>query len=251
MARRDDRPARGRATREPGAGSPAPSVRIGVLRGQPPRPGPAAPAARGASLPGKPAEPARAAPATAPARLPSAPGEPAEDAGTLFRAAVADARPLRVPPRAQRPAPRVPPLPLQRWADDRKVLGESLERTVDWDFDRQTGESLAYKREGVQLQVFRRLRRGHWVVQAELDLHGCTRDEARAELAAFLADCLRQGLRCVRVIHGKGLGSRNREPVLKAKVAGWLAQRESVLAFCEAPPRDGGGGAVLVLLRAG
>jgi DNA-nicking Smr family endonuclease len=144
----------------------------------------------------------------------------------------------------------VPPLPLQRWADDRKVLGESLERTVDWDFDRQTGESLAYKREGVQLQVFRRLRRGHWVVQAELDLHGFTREEARAELVAFLADCLRQGLRCVRVIHGKGLGSRNREPVLKAKVAGWLAQRESVLAFCEAPPRDGGGGAVLVLLRA-
>jgi DNA-nicking Smr family endonuclease len=247
MAQRDDRSARRRVTREPASGSLATSVRIGVLRGQPPRPGRTGPAARAAPRPANPAAPARAAPP----RSPPPPGEPAEDAGALFRAAVADARPLRVTARAQRPAPRVPPLPLQRWADDRKVLGESLERTVDWDFDRQTGESLAYKREGVQLQVFRRLRRGHWVVQAELDLHGFTREEARAELVAFLADCLRQGLRCVRVIHGKGLGSRNREPVLKAKVAGWLAQRESVLAFCEAPPRDGGGGAVLVLLRAG
>ncbi|MFN7754120.1 MAG: Smr/MutS family protein [Pseudomonadota bacterium] len=232
MARQDDRPDSRRAAQK--AGRLAASGRITALRAPTPRP---------AAASGRPA----------PASGDAAPGgpDPALDARALFRAAVADARPLRQPPRMERPAPRVRPLPLQRWADDREVLTESLERTVDWDFDRQTGESLAYKREGVQLQVFRRLRRGHWVVQSELDLHGLTREEARAALGRFLAECLRRGLRCVRVIHGKGLGSRNREPVLKAKVAGWLAQREAVLAFCEAPPRDGGSGAVLVLLRAG
>ena len=232
MARQDDRPDRRRAAQK--AGRLAASARITARR---------APASRPAPVDHRPA----------PAPGGTGPGEPdpVREARDLFRAAVADARPLRQPPRLERPAPQVRPLPLQRWADDREVLTESLDRTVDWDFDRQTGESLAYKREGVQLQVFRRLRRGHWVVQAELDLHGLTREQARAALGTFLADCLRRSLRCVRVIHGKGLGSRNREPVLKAKVAGWLAQREAVLAFCEAPPRDGGSGAVLVLLRAG
>jgi DNA-nicking Smr family endonuclease len=168
----------------------------------------------------------------------------------LFRDAVKDARPLpdsgRVPP-----APvRLRPVPLQRWADDRAVLEDSLSDHVTWEFDIQTGEQLVYKRDGVSPQVFRKLRRGHWIVQGEVDLHGLTRDEARLHLAAFLAECVRRGARCVRVIHGKGLRSRNREPVLKAKVAHWLAQRDEVLAFCEATPRDGGGGAVFVLLRA-
>ena len=248
MPRKDDRSPGRRPPRAPG--QPAASVRIGTLREPRPRAAPVqTPAA--ASAPAGPVAPRAAAAGRRPPPAPDVPGDSAEDAGALFRAAVADARPLRQAPRARRPPPGVPPLPLQRWADDRVVLDESLERSVDWDFDRQTGESLAYKREGVQLQVFRRLRRGHWVVQAELDLHGCTREEARVELATFLARCLRQRLRCVRVIHGKGLGSRNREPVLRAKVAGWLAQREAVLAFCEAPPSDGGSGAVLVLLRAG
>ncbi len=232
MARQDDRPDRRRAAHK--AGRLAASARISAPRAPPLRP-----------------VAASRSPAAEPGGVAPAQPDPAVEARELFRAAVADARPLRQPPRLERPAPKVRPLPLQRWADDREVLTESLERTVDWDFDRQTGESLAYKREGVQLQVFRRLRRGHWVVQSELDLHGLTREEARAALGTFLAECLRRGLRCVRVIHGKGLGSRNREPVLKAKVAGWLAQREAVLAFCEAPPRDGGSGAVLVLLRAG
>ncbi|MFO0244716.1 MAG: Smr/MutS family protein [Betaproteobacteria bacterium] len=168
----------------------------------------------------------------------------------LFRAAVVDARPLpdagRIPPAP----PRVRPLPLQRWADDRAVLTDSLSDHVTWEFDRQTGEQLAFKRDGVSPQVFRKLRRGHWILQGEIDLHGMTRDEARPHLAAFLSECIRRGARCIRVIHGKGLRSRNREPVLKAKVAHWLAQRDEVLAFCEATPRDGGGGAMFVLLKA-
>jgi hypothetical protein len=98
--------------------------------------------------------------------------------------------------------------------------------------------------------VFRKLRRGHWILQGEIDLHGLTREEARVHLAAFLSECARRGTRCIRVIHGKGLRSRNKEPVLKAKVAHWLAQRDEVLAFCEATPRDGGSGAMFVLLKA-
>jgi DNA-nicking Smr family endonuclease len=144
----------------------------------------------------------------------------------------------------------VRPLPLQRWADDRAALADSLSDTVAWEFDNQTGEQLAFKRDGVSPLVFRKLRRGHWILQGEIDLHGMTREEARVHLAAFLSECTRRGARCIRVIHGKGLRSRNREPVLKSRVAHWLAQRDEVLAFCEATPRDGGGGAMFVLLKA-
>ena len=95
----------------------------------------------------------------------------------------------------------------------------------------------------------RQLRRGHWVIQDELDLHGLTTAQARPLLVEFLNDCRRAGFRCVRIVHGKGLRSKNREPVLKGKVAGWLMQRDEVLAFCQARPTEGGGGAVIVLLR--
>ena len=96
----------------------------------------------------------------------------------------------------------------------------------------------------------RDLRRGRWVVQGELDLHGLTRDEARSSLAHFIALSLQQGRRCLRVIHGKGHGSPGRLPVLKHLSRGWLAQREDILAFCQARPHDGGEGALLVLLQA-
>jgi DNA-nicking Smr family endonuclease len=97
--------------------------------------------------------------------------------------------------------------------------------------------------------VIARLRRGHWVVQDQIDLHGLRVEEARDALAAFLNQALRREQRCLRVIHGKGLGSAGREPVLKGKVLKWLVQRDEVLAFCQAPPTDGGSGALIVLLR--
>jgi DNA-nicking Smr family endonuclease len=98
--------------------------------------------------------------------------------------------------------------------------------------------------------VLVRLRRGHWSVQGELDLHRLTSSEAHDALADFLFDARGRGLRCVRVIHGKGLSSPNREPVLKSKVRRWLSQWDEVLAYCEAPRHGGGGGAVIVLLKA-
>ena len=99
--------------------------------------------------------------------------------------------------------------------------------------------------------TLRKLRRGHWVVQAQLDLHGMTSDEARMNLVAFLNACKKNGHRCIRIIHGKGLGSKNREPVLKIKVRNWLMQRDEILAFTQARQVDGGGGAVVVLLKSG
>ncbi len=148
------------------------------------------------------------------------------------------------------PSPvQLPPVPLSLFRDEREVIHESLHDPVRWDADTQTGEEAAYVRPGIARQTLRNLRQGNWVAQAELDLHGLTRAEAKRELAEFLYECKRRGARCVRIIHGKGLGSVNREPVLKLHVRYWLTQRDEVLAYVQARPVDGGGGAVMVLLK--
>lgn len=171
-----------------------------------------------------------------------------DDEARLFREAVKDAKPIRHAPRLVPSIPRLPPVPVQSLIDEREVLLELVDSPLTPEMALETGEEANYTRDGVAPSVVRKLRRGHWVVQAELDLHGATREVARLLLADFLRLCLRRGVRCVRVIHGKGLGSKNREPVLKGKVRQWLQQREEVLAFCQAPPAEGGGGALLVLL---
>jgi DNA-nicking Smr family endonuclease len=96
--------------------------------------------------------------------------------------------------------------------------------------------------------VVTKLRRGHWSIQHQLDLHGLTRDEAREALAQFVREAGRRGLRCLRVVHGKGHGSPGRQPVLKAKVQRWLAQCAEVIAFAQASGPEGGAGALIVLL---
>ena len=111
-----------------------------------------------------------------------------------------------------------------------------------------TDDGLAFRRAGVGPDVLARLRRGHWALQGQLDLHGLRRDEAREALVAFVAEAQRQGRRCLRVVHGKGLGSPGREPVLKAKVQRWLAQSDAVIAFAQASGPQGGAGALIVLL---
>lgn len=168
----------------------------------------------------------------------------------LFRASMADVIPLSRGARVQHDRPLPRPVPTQRLLDNRIVLKESPDGGPPWDAFTQTGDELAYARNGIGAQVLRKLRRGHWGTQEELDLHGLTVAEARELLAEFLGMCVCRGLRCVRVIHGKGLGSRNREPVLKQKVAHWLMQQEEILAFCQARDADGGSGAMMVLLKA-
>jgi len=132
---------------------------------------------------------------------------------------------------------------------DPKALAETLSDEIDIERRLEHDEALSFRRPGISQEALAKLRRGHWVVQAALDLHGLRRDEARDAVGRFLPQAVRDGLRCVRIIHGKGLGSIDRKPVLKDKVLRWLVQREEVIAFCEAPPHTGGSGALLVLLR--
>jgi DNA-nicking Smr family endonuclease len=167
----------------------------------------------------------------------------------LFRRAVADAVPLPPSDRADLARPRPKPIARQRRADEQQVLVDSLADPWDWEAAVSTGEELFFSRPGVPTAAIRKLRRGGWVLQGELDLHGHTGDEARVALAAFLNCCMIEDRRCVRIIHGKGHGSKNRLPVLKNKVRHWLMQREDVLAFCQARTVDGGAGAVIVLLK--
>ena len=178
---------------------------------------------------------------------PLKPGQPLDEAD-LFRSALEDVTPLRAPARAAIDRPRPDPLPLQRWHDEQAALRESL-ADFTRDGDLETGEELTFLRPGIGAQTLKKLRRGHWVIQDELDLHGFTVPDAREVLGEFLALCARKGLRCVRIVHGKGLRSKNRQPVLKQKVANWLMRRNEVLAFCQARPTEGGGGAVVVLLK--
>lgn len=151
-----------------------------------------------------------------------------------FRRAVADVAPLRSSRRAAREFPRRAPVAAPRALDDAPGPDEAL----------------AYLRAGLSRQILRKLRRGHWAVEDQLDLHGMNRVEAALSVAEFIRSCSLRRARCVRIVHGKGLGSPDREPVLKGRMREWLGGREEVLAFCPAPAAQGGGGALLVLLGA-
>lgn len=172
-----------------------------------------------------------------------------EEAARLFREAVEGAAPLPKPNRADILVPKVRPVARQRMLDESQALQDALSDPIDILETGETGEELFFARPGIPKSALRKLKRGGWVIRAELDLHGLRSVEARLSLAVFLQQCARQDCRCVRIIHGKGLSSRNREPVLKHKLRHWLTQREDVLAFCQARPMDGGSGAVIVLLK--
>lgn len=157
-----------------------------------------------------------------------------------------DVNPLRQakrPPERERRRPRAS----SRRADEARVLADSLAFDAH-DLDVESGDELGFRREGISESVLRRLRRGEYAVRDEIDLHGMTQDEARAALGAFLAEAAHHDRRCVRVIHGKGLGSGHRGPVLKSAVNRWLRRHAAVAAFCSARRNDGGTGALYVLL---
>jgi DNA-nicking Smr family endonuclease len=197
------------------------------------------------------------APGTTPA-TPAAPGNaeamskraiPTPDERAAFREAVADVEPLQWD-RVHHEPPLPPAIPRQHMHDEAAALDESLHGPVLLDLYLEGGDEAAWKCDSLPKSWLRDLRRGRWVTQEKLDLHGLNRNEARTAVVTFLAECRQHGLRCVRIVHGKGLSSPGREPVLKRLVLGWLSQRREVLAFCQARAAEGGAGAVVVLLAA-
>jgi len=167
-----------------------------------------------------------------------------------FELAIGAVRPLKAAPRADLRPPPPEALPRQRELDEARALAEAMSDEVDVESLLLTDDGLGFRRPGISLDVLGHLRKGKWAIQDQLDLHGLRRDEAREALGAFLRSAEQRGLRCLRVIHGKGNGSPGREPVLKAKVHKWLAQRREVIAFAQAAGPQGGAGAVIVLLAA-
>lgn len=166
----------------------------------------------------------------------------------LFAHSVGPVAALKTQDKVQHaPAPPAPE-PRQRQQDEAAALREALSDEVDVASLLLTDDGLAFRRTAVPADVLVRLRRGQWSIQAELDLHGLRRDEARDALATFIHQARQRGQRCVRVVHGKGHGSPGRQPVLKDKVQRWLAQSAAVIAFAQAARGEGGSGALVVLL---
>lgn len=171
-----------------------------------------------------------------------------DDERELFREAMAEVAPLASDRRAP-DAPRPEARAAQREADEADARAALESGALD-DPDADPAEELTHMRPGLQRRVWRRLRRGQYAVEAELDLHGMTRAQAAVALEQFLRDCRQRRMGCVRIVHGKGRRSDQLGPVLKPAVAGWLRRRAKVLAFCSARPVDGGSGALYVLLAA-
>src|SRR5688500_4500746 len=173
--------------------------------------------------------------------------KPIKDNDLPFREVLRDVRVIkqdRIPPHRRRRKP----VPEQKKLDEQAVMDELSISDFD-STELETGEELLFARAGIQHAVLRRLRRGQYAIEAQLDLHGQTVAQASVSVARFLQESRDSGRRCVRIIHGKGRGSEGRLPVLKGKVNVWLRRRDEVLAFCPAQPTDGGNGAIYVLLK--
>ncbi|MDQ1813316.1 Smr/MutS family protein [Massilia scottii] len=174
----------------------------------------------------------------------------------LFKSAIGGVRKM---PESNRFVPNAPPginvkikpakVFRNQAEDDAAVLRESLSDQFEVDHLLEDDPSLSFSRAGIGTDVVRKLRKGHWPVQDELDLHGLRRDGARDAIGEFLHNAGKRKLRCVCVIHGKGLGSAGGEPVLRSMVHSWLEQKEEVIAFCAANVDGRSHGALIVLLK--
>jgi DNA-nicking Smr family endonuclease len=173
-----------------------------------------------------------------------------DDERELFREAMRGVRPLSVAPRAPKRRPAPPARARFARAEREAVLRESL-ATPPAGLDIQPGDSLQHRSPGVPEAVLRRLRRGDYRIEAEIDLHGLVAAEAEAQLREFLLSAIARRRQCLRIVHGKGLRSGPRGPVLRSLVLALLRRSDRVLAYTSAAMRDGGTGATLVLLRAG
>jgi len=166
----------------------------------------------------------------------------------LFVRAAGAVKPLADPRKVHHPPAQKLPAVMSYQRDEQAVLQEAISDDFDVSTLLDADDQMSFRRPGIGTDVTRKLRRGDWSIQRQLDLHGLRRDDAREALSQFIRMAQQQGIRCVRVIHGKGLGSPGKAPVLKGRVQSWLAQKREVLAFVQARPADGGAGALLVLL---
>ncbi len=167
----------------------------------------------------------------------------------LFVRAAGAVKPVRDHRRVHLAPDQPPPIAVQQQLDEQRVLREAISDEFDAATLLDIDDALSFRRPGIGTDVTRKLRKGGWSIQGEIDLHGLRREEAREALAGFVRDAYRRGLRCVRVVHGKGLGSPGKMPVLKGKVQSWLIQKDEVLAFVQARGDEGGAGALVVLLK--
>ena len=167
----------------------------------------------------------------------------------LFQTAVGKVKRLPETAVVNLKPPPPQPAPLQHQRDEAAALQESLSDEVDVSTLLDTDDHLSFRRPGVGIDVAQKLRKGKWSIQRQIDLHGLRSDAAREALGSFIREAHKQGIRCVRVVHGKGLGSPGKTPVLKEKVHRWLVQKAEVVAFVQAQPAQGGAGALVVLLQ--
>ncbi len=172
---------------------------------------------------------------------------PETDDATTFGSLVGPVLPVKARRRVALRASQPPPRARFSRADDQAVLAEAMTGGPT-EAGLENGEELSFRRPHIPVKVLRDLKRGRYAIQDELDLHGLTANEARQMLREFMSDVLLQGYRCVRIVHGKGLRSGPGGPVLKVKLNKWLPQWNEVLAFTTAPARDGGTGALYVLI---
>jgi hypothetical protein len=169
----------------------------------------------------------------------------------LFVRAAGVVKPLQQEERALLKKEQAPILVMQQDLDEQAVLREAISDEFDVSTLLDVDDHMSFRRPGIGTDVTKKLRQGQWSIQRQIDLHGLRRDEAREALSAFIREAFRHGIRCVRVVHGKGLGSPGKAPILKSRVHSWLVQKNEVLAFVQAKPADGGAGALVVLLKPG
>jgi DNA-nicking Smr family endonuclease len=168
----------------------------------------------------------------------------------IFATAIGKVKPLPHKGKTHLPYDPPAPIPTQQQRDEQKALSETMSDEWDTSSLLDADESMSFRRPGIGADVVRKLRKGEWAMQGQIDLHNLRSDEARQALGSFIRESYKNGLRCVRVVHGKGLGSPGKVPVLKNKVHSWLIQKNQVLAFVQATPAQGGAGALVVLLQA-
>ena len=169
----------------------------------------------------------------------------------IFREAVKNVKPLKIKSKTieivnNKPKPK--PIAKKTLEDEREVLIDSLSDDYIYE-DGELEDGLLFIRSGHSPDIIKKLKKGYWVIQGSIDLHGMVSQEAKSYIVDYIQECKKRHIRCIRIIHGKGIGSKNKEPVLRNKVKNWLAQKDEGIAYAQAPKHDGGSGAVVVLLK--